>query len=325
MILVISPGRWRGLRTTSSPSGRFAILAFDQRGTYRRMLPEGTSYQDAVQIKREVVAALSPHATAVLLDPIYGLDAMLHLDGRSGLLLCLEKTGYAGEATQRRVDWIDGWTIEKIRRLGASAVKLLVYYHPDAGALTQEIEDVVAQVVAESHAHDLPLFLEPVSYSLDAAVPKQSAAFAAHRPAIVAETARRLSRLGVDVLKLEFPVDAAFNDDESDWQAGCEAISAACAVPWALLSAGVDFETYERQVRIACAAGASGFLAGRAIWREAIALPGEARQRFLATTATDRLQRLSAIVEESARPWTDFYHPIAPVEGWFHHYPASTD
>ena len=323
MTKILTPGKWRGLATTSMHDRRFAILAFDQRGSYRRMLPEGTSYETAVQIKREVVVSLAPHVSAVLLDAIYGLPAALDMAGSSGLLMALEKSGYSGEATYRRVEFIEGWTVARIKRMGASAVKLLVYYHPASGALAEEIEDTVRAVAADCERHDLPLFLEPIVYSLEADVPTKSAAFARTRPEVVRETARRLSKTGADVLKLEFPMDAAFDDDERAWQEACEAVSEACDVPWVLLSAGVDFQTFERQARVACQAGASGFLAGRAIWKEAVRMPPQRRAEFLAGEAQDRIYILRQIVSRYARPWDDFYTPVMAADDWFLTYSAS--
>jgi tagatose 1,6-diphosphate aldolase len=192
-----------------------------------------------------------------------------------------------------------------------------VYYHPDSGALADEIETLVHQVAGDCHRHDLPLFVEPLAYSLDNAIPTGSADFARVRPAIVRETARRLCRLGPDVLKLEFPVDVTYDDDQPSWRRACEEVSAACTVPWVLLSAGVDFDTFERQVRIACQGGASGFLGGRAIWKECITMSWVERQTFLKTTGAERLNRLSAVAEELARPWTDFYDPQPVGENWF--------
>src|SRR5690606_34437404 len=119
---LLTPGTWRGLTTTSSASHRFTMLAFDQRGNYVAMLPPETLFEQAAGIKREVVATLAPYATAVLLDPVYGLEAALALPGSCGLLLALEKTGYAGTPTARTVDFIPGWDVAKIKQLGASAV-----------------------------------------------------------------------------------------------------------------------------------------------------------------------------------------------------------
>jgi tagatose 1,6-diphosphate aldolase len=318
----ITPGRWRGLKTTSTDDHTFTILAFDQRGTYVKMLPAGASYETAAQIKREVVFSLSRHASAVLLDPIYGLPAVQDMAGNSGLLMALEQSGYTGDSTYRRVELIDEWSVGKIKQMGASAVKLLVYYHPGAGALADEIEALVGSVCQECHRYDIPLFVEPVSYSLDASIPKESADFAKIRPEVVRETARRFSQLRPDILKLEFPVDAQFDDNEHSWQEACEAISAVCTVPWVLLSAGVDFDTFEQQVKIACRSGSSGFLAGRAIWKESVAMTTEARARFLAETGEARLRRLGDIVSNLARPWTDYYTLIAAEEGWFKAYSA---
>jgi tagatose 1,6-diphosphate aldolase len=313
----LTPGRWRGLQTTSTAREVFAILAFDQRGNYRELLADDSTHDDAVEIKYEVVAALSPYASAVLLDPIYGTKAALLGVRNRGLLMCVEKTGYSGDATYRRTDFMPGWTVNKIRRMGASAAKLLVYYHPDSGELSGEIETLIRQVAEDCHRHDLPLFVEPLMYSLDGAIPTRSAEFARTRTAVVCETARRLSELGPDVLKLQFPVDVVYDDDVDVWRRACEAISAACAVPWVLLSAGVEFDTFERQVRIACQGGASGFLGGRAIWKECVGMSRAERQKFLRTTGMGRLNRLSAIVDEHARPWTYFYDPQPVGEGWF--------
>lgn len=321
MAAILSPGRWNGLKTASTDSHIFTIVAFDQRGSYEKMLPAGWTYDQAVQIKREVVSALSAGATAVLLDAQYGLPSALHMSRSSGFLMALEESGYTGDSTYRRVAFDDDWTVSKIKQVGATAVKLLVYYHPDAGELADEIEGVASAVADECHRHDLPLFLEPVSYSLDKDVSKSSEAFAATRPEVVRKTAERLCRTGADVLKMEFPVDADFNQNEDEWRAACEAVSAASAVPWVLLSAGVDFATFERQTRIACAAGASGFLAGRAIWKECIALSAEDRAQFLKTTAQERLQTLSDIAAELGRPWTDFYEPMPIPAEWYRSYP----
>jgi tagatose 1,6-diphosphate aldolase len=314
---ILSPGRWRGLRASSTPDNIFTILAFDQRGSYRKMLPEGASYETAVQIKQEIAVNLSDYVSAVLLDVEYGLGPALNMAGHTGLLMSLEKSGYSGDSTYRRVAFVEGWTVSKIKQINASAVKLMVYYHPGSGALAEEIEAVIKQVTDECHRHDIPLFVEPMSYSLKAGIAKESAEFAKTRPGVVIETAKRLSKLNPDVLKMEFPVDAAFDADHRSWQSACESLGAACTVPWVLLSAGVDFDIFVEQARVACQAGASGYLAGRAIWKEAVAMDDEHRRRFLNEVAVDRLNRLNDITHREARPWTDFYEPIPITSDWW--------
>ncbi len=322
MTQLLTPGKWRGLNATSGSSASFSILAFDQRGNYRAMLPADATFEQAAHIKAEVVGALAPHVTAVLLDPVYGLEAALAMPGSCGLLMAVEKTGYAGSAQERRVDFIPGWDVALIRRMGASAVKLLVYYHPDAGAVTDDVDAVVARIAAECRTHDIPLFVEPLSYSRDEAVKADSAEFAAQRPRIVIETARRLSRLGVDVLKMEFPVNLAYEPDEAAWRSACEALSEASAVPWTLLSAGVDFPAYLRQVVVACESGASGFVGGRAIWKEAITMPPAQRAAFLAEEGARRVDQLRQVVERTGRRWTDFYAARPYGENWHEAYRA---
>lgn len=320
MTQTLTPGRWRGLKTTSSSKNVFNILAFDQRGTYRKMLPPDIGYEAAAQMKRDIVVALSFHASAVLLDNQYGLQSVVDMNGGSGILMSYEESGYSGDSTYRGIKFEADWTIAKIKQMGASAVKVLAYYNPNNKTLAAEIEGVLKQVADDCHKHDLPLFLEPLSYSLDATIAKESAEFAKLRPDIVIETAERLSKTGADILKMESPVDPNFDSDQQRWADTFASLSKVSTVPWVLLSAGVIFETFEIQTRLACEAGASGWLAGRAIWKEAVTMTPEQRTAFLSGKATERMQRLNAISTQYARPWTDFY--TAPIGSmtWFSSY-----
>ncbi|MCY4070959.1 MAG: tagatose 1,6-diphosphate aldolase [Chloroflexi bacterium] len=317
----LTPGRFRGLKS-SSLAGRdvFGIVAFDQRGSYRRMMPPDSSYGDLVRFKKEVIGALSSEASAILTDPTYGIDAAMRMNGKSGLLLALEKSGYSGDSSYRKTELIPGWTAEKIRKAGANAVKFMVYYNPQSEALAAELEAMIRQVVDECHRWDLPVFLEPMSYSVDPDIAKESAAYAAVRAEIVIETARRLSRTGADVLKMEFPLDIQYDRDQASWRRACAKLSDASAVPWVLLSAGVDFEQFKPQAQIACECGASGFLAGRAIWKEAATIRAADRRVFLRGTASERLKQLLAIAAAESRPWSDFYTPPASSETWYENY-----
>jgi tagatose 1,6-diphosphate aldolase len=318
MATTLTPGRWLGLKRTSVEGDIFTILAFDQRGAYRKMLPQDASYELAASIKREVVTALSPDASAVLLDPDYGLAPAQFMSRHSGLLLAAEKSGYTGDPTYRGVDFDPEWTVGKIKNMGGNAVKLLVYYHPESGALATEIEGVVTKVMQECHKYDLPLFLEPLTYSLKADEPPEE--FAVKRPQVVIETARRLSKTGVDILKMEFPYDAKYHTDEKEWRKACEAITEASTVPWVLLSAGVSFNVFAKQTQIACEAGASGFLAGRAIWQEVVTMNDEQRQQFLSDVGTSRLRQLSEIATKYAQPWTKYYTPLPATSDWHKSY-----
>lgn len=318
----LSLGVRRALQQCAQPDGTFAMLAMDQRGSLKQAMnpaaPESVHFNEIIALKRDVIGVLSPLASAVLLDVEYGYGPCVASDtlsGQSGLLLALERTGYDGDPTARRTLLLDDWSVERTAKAGANGVKLLVYYHPDA-ANCREQETVVAEVARQCREWELPLFLEPLHYSLDRSVKSVPNA---ERRRVVIETARRLVPLGVDVLKAEFPLNVAESQDQAEWADACAELSATCAVPWVLLSAGVDFETYLAQVAVACEAGASGILCGRTVWKETTQLDELTRMHFLQTTAGDRFRRLAALVSECARPYTDFYPGTTgeALEGWY--------
>jgi tagatose 1,6-diphosphate aldolase len=175
---------------------------------------------------------------------------------------------------------------------------------------------VVQQTIELCDRHDIPLFLEPIAYAPD----PQHALTNSELLQIMLEMAQRFTVMGVDVLKLQFPVDVHQVNDEQVWRDACQALDAACGVPWALLSAGVDFATFAQQARIACECGASGVIAGRAIWKEAIQLSGPERQQFLESTVRQRMLELTSICRDYARPW---FERISPPDGsveWYERY-----
>ena len=316
----LSIGKLRHLQQCSTPNGALAILALDQRNNLRQALnpenPDAVTFADMVAFKQAVVSAIRTAASAVLLDPEYGAAQCIQsgaLSGQTGLIAALEATGYTGDPTARESQVLPGWSVAKAKRMGASAVKLLVYYHPDVPS-AHGIEALVSQVAAECAHHELPLLLEPLSYSPDPARKKLSPD---ERYQVVLESACRLTALGVDILKAEFPLDVTSETDESRWFEACSQLSAASVVPWVLLSAGVDFEVYLRQVVAACRAGASGVAAGRAVWKEATAVTGEARQHMLMETAHRRMERLTEVCDALARPWTETFSAPEIEENWY--------
>jgi tagatose-1,6-bisphosphate aldolase len=323
MTETLTIGKWRGLQGCATLRGALAVLALDHRNNLRQALhpadPAAAPDEVLSAFKREAIAALAPAATAVLLDPQFGAAQCIasgSLPGKTGLLVAVEASGYSGAAADRRSGVLPGWSVAKIRRMGATAVKLLVYYHPDSPAAT-EMEAFAADVAAECAAHDIPIFLEILTYSPDPAVKKLPPGEV--RPAVI-ESVRRLVRPGVDVLKVEFPLDVATEPDEGVWAEACAELSSASCAPWVLLSASSGFDTFLRQVTIACRAGASGVAVGRAVWREATSLEGAARTEFLCTTAHGRMARLTRLVDALARPWTEFYAPPAVDSSWYADY-----
>ncbi len=318
-------GTRRGLESCASPRGTFAVLALDHRQNLRRELrpadPESVTYDEMVAFKRAAVRALAPVATGTLLDPEIGAAQCIadgSLPARAGLIVALEATGFEGPPTARVSRILDGWSVAKAKRMGVSAAKLLVYYHPDAANAADQ-EDLVARVAADCRALDLALFVEPLSFSVVAGQTLTGEA----RRRVVVETARRLTAIGGDILKAEFPYDPLVTD-RGLWREACAELDEASSVPWVLLSGGVDEATFEAQVSTACDAGASGVLVGRSVWAEAATMEPAARDAFLATTGRERLGRLVDLVESVGRPWHDRPSRLTsgpmPGDGWYREY-----
>ena len=318
-------GTRRGIAACASGRGKFAILALDHRQNLRRELrpddPAGVTYDELVEFKRAVVRALAPVATATLLDPEVGAAQCIadgSLPAGAGLLVAIEASGYDGPSTARVSRVLDGWGVDKAKRMGASAAKLLVYYHPDA-ANAAEQERLVAGVAADCRAADIALFVEPLSFSIVEGEPLVGEA----RRRVVVESARRLTAIGGDILKAEFPYDPSVTD-RTRWREACEELDAGSALPWVLLSGGIDDATFEAQVATACVAGASGVLVGRSVWADAVRMNASARDAWLSTTGRDRLRRLADLVESTARPWherdTAVTDAPTPTDGWYREY-----
>ena len=312
----ITIGKLRGLQQISSERGTITALALDHRQNLRKANPAFISDVELSCFKLDVTSALASGATAVLLDP--EVSAAQALAQRAipkdvGLVVAVESTGYTGDATARHAQIIPGWSVEKARRMGASAIKLLVYYHPDAST-AGEIEDFTSRIAEDCKKHDLLLMLEPLSYSLD----ENRKLSSEEKRHVVVETARRLTPLSVDILKAEFPLDVD-DRNETSWMDACREISEASVIPWILLSAAVEYETFLRQVTVACNAGASGIAVGRAVWKEAVTMEPEERLEFLRTTALQRISRLTSLCHALARPYTDFYTAEAPFD-WYKTY-----
>ncbi len=307
----LSIGKIRGLQQIATPDGIFIICAMDHRGSLKDMIEkeqpdDKVDYQELVEYKLELCEALAPHSSAVLLDPNYGAAQCISsglLSGKTGLLVSIEATGYESNEQGRITTLLNKWSVEKIRRMGASAVKLLVYYRPDLAKVASAQLKTIRKVAEECRKHDIPLLVESVTYPVaheDSKTPE----FANKKPDLVIESARQITSLPIDVLKSEFPANLKFETNKSKLLDYCRKVDEASKVPWVLLSAGVEYETFKKEVEIACKAGASGFLGGRAIWQEALHFNNKKdRRKFLLTIVADRVKELAEITTKCAVPW----------------------
>jgi len=328
----LTVGKIRGLQQISTSRGIFTMTAMDQRGSLQEMVnptdPDSINYEAMKRFKLELADVFSPLSSAILLDPIYGAaEAIAHgaLRGQCGLLVAVEESGYTSDGSGRLTTFMKGWDVRKIKLMGASAVKLLVYYNPDEPTSAQHQRDVVRQVVADCTTWDIPSVVEAVAYPLGT-MNKNSREFADIKPDLVIRSARELTPLGFDLFKAEFPADYTYEQDEQKLADWCQQLDAATPMPWVILSAGVDIGTFRKQVEIACKNGASGFLAGRAIWKESVVIPDHAaRLRHLRSVSTGYLASCIELAEKHATPWQKkLGQPLAEKaaihEGWMHTY-----
>jgi len=328
----ISIGKLRGLQQLADSKGMMTMCAIDHRGALKRALngknPAAVSYQNIVDFKLDLCQAVAAFASGILLDPEYGAGQAIAaglLPASKGLLVSMEKTGYTGDSTARITELLPGWRVNKAKRMGASAVKLLIYFRPDLKDVASKQLDLVARLADQCIEEDIAFLLEPVSYPIEEGG-ASSKKFAEIKPGLVIETARQINALPVDVLKAEFPADIKFEQDEGKLLGLCQELNQASRLPWVLLSAGVDFDSFKKQVEIACKAGASGFLAGRALWHEGAQIRSrEERMNFFQNTAAPRLKELAEIADSYGNPWYSRLGTengkFAPVtEGWYRSY-----
>lgn len=306
----LSIGKIRGLQQIANPDGIFTMCAMDHRGSLRKMIddehPEEVNYEEMVKYKLELCSSLAKYASAVLLDPLFGAAQCIShnvLPNNIGLLVSIEASGYSGQKEHRLTKLLDGWSVEKIKRMGASAVKILVYYRPDLKQLASRQLNTVNMVARECIKYDIPFLVEPKSYPIGSEI-NNPQEFANLKEQLVIKTAQDITALPIDVLKAEFPTDLHYKQDKPELINLCQQLDMSSQVPWVILSAGVDFELFYQQVEIACQAGASGFLGGRALWQEAMYIDNaKERGQYLSTVGVDRLKRLTEVATKYAVPW----------------------
>jgi tagatose 1,6-diphosphate aldolase len=213
----------------------------------------------------------------------------------------IEDEDYQHAPGARRTRLRERWGAKQIKLIGADVCKLLWFYRPDAPSAAHQ-RGVVEQLVAQCRELSLPLVVEPIWYPLDGE-DTASSAWRRRRIDGIIESAHAAAELGVDMLKVEFPGDVASEEGRAAAAEACARLDAGVEVPWVILSAGVGYDDFKRQVEIASAAGGSGFLAGRSIWRDAVSIHDPERRHLAARQAAGRLAELAAITRAVGRPF----------------------
>ncbi|PYV58528.1 MAG: tagatose 1,6-diphosphate aldolase [Acidobacteria bacterium] len=284
----ITPGKLSGLKHVSNERGVIAAAAMDQRGSLQKALAKekGGEVNDTMmeEFKSLVTEVLTPHASAILLDPEWGLPASKRRAKNAGLLLAYEKTGYDKTGPGRLGDLLDHWSARRLKEAGADCVKILLYYTPfDPKDVNDKKHAWVERIGDECRANDIPFFLEFVGYEEGA--DEKGFEYAKKKPQIVIESMKEFckDRYGVDVLKVEVPVNMKFVEGSGVYggqkaysrQEAMDLFRKAAGVttkPFIYLSAGVSNKEFTEALETAAQAGVkfNGVLCGRATWKDGI-------------------------------------------------------
>ncbi|MGI9101517.1 MAG: tagatose 1,6-diphosphate aldolase [Terriglobales bacterium] len=324
----LTPGKLSGLKAVSNERGVIAAAAMDQRGSLKKSLGKerggDVSDRDMEEFKSLVTEVLTPHASAILLDPEWGLPASKRRSKNAGLLLAYEKTGYDKTGPGRLPDLLDNWSVRRLKEAGADCLKILLYYTPFDPKNINDVKHAwVERIGDECRANDIPFFLEFVTY--EEGVDEKGLDFAKKKPEAVTGSMAEFTkdRYGVDVMKVEVPINMKFVEGAKCY-AGQKAYSRqeamklfreaaqAATKPFIYLSAGVSNAEFTESLELAAESGVkfNGVLCGRATWKEGIPVyakqGAEAFRKWLSTEGVKNINNVNDKLK-AATSWFDLY------------------
>ena len=292
----------RGYHQICGADGAMMVIACDQRGGMRALLATDPEAQARIgndvlgHTKADITRYLASQASCVLVDPICAVPQMVDegvLDRNTALLIGLDASGWDVSPEGYRLSkLVEGVTARRVRELGGTGGKIMVYLRSDIPAANSHNIDILKRVIADFAAEDLLLVVEFLTYALEG---ESKEDYAAKIPELIQGGSRICLELGSKVLKLPYP-----GSPES-----CAAVTELCGdVPWAVLSAGVDHATFLKQVEIAMQNGASGVIAGRSLWKDCISLDRAVTRQRLESIAVPRLREIQAVIARYRAPAT---------------------
>jgi tagatose-1,6-bisphosphate aldolase len=284
----------RGYQQICGDNGAMMVIACDQRGGMRTLLAKTPEEQARIGndvlglTKMDIAAYLAREAGCVLVDPICAVPGLVDqgvLHRTTGLLIALDASGFDTTPEGYRIsNMVDGITARRVRELGGTGAKIMIYLRSDVNAANTQNVATLRRVIEDFAAEDLLLVVEFLTYAMPGETPE---AFTAKIPSLIEGGSRICLAAGSKVLKIPYPGTPQ----------ACANITAMCAnVPWAVLSAGVDHATFLGQVETSMANGASGVIAGRALWKDCISLDRAVTRTRLETIAVPRLREIQAVI-----------------------------
>jgi tagatose 1,6-diphosphate aldolase len=333
----VTPGKQKGLKAVSDSRGVIAAAAMDQRGSLKSAIAKekggdknAVSSQMLEEFKATVTRVLTPYASAILLDPEYGLPAARARAKNAGLLLAYENSGYDNTRPGRLPDLLDIWSVRRLVAAGADCIKILLYYTPfDPPAINEIKHAWIERIGAECRAADVPFFLEFVGY--EEGGDEKGIGFAHKKPDVVARSMEEFSKpqYGVDILKVEVPVNMAFVAGTKSCKGESaytrdqakehfRRAAAAAKKPFIYLSAGVSNDVFSETLELAAESGVnfSGVLCGRATWKDGIPIYAKQGAKALEDWLSDQgVKNIKNVNDrlKAAKPWFEFYGATSPA------------
>jgi tagatose-1,6-bisphosphate aldolase len=309
-------GKLRRFQRISDTDGFIRVAAIDHPENYLALFDSDLTKvtdKEVVLSKLELVAAMSAECTAVLLDPVWSFaQAVLSqaVPADVGIISGLERLAYSPSGFGTETVLREGWTVPVLARLGTDAAKLVLFHRAEMAEISASQHRLVDRLAEECEREQLPLVVEPLWYPMEGESLDDPAVRSSRVDAII-RSARSFAEAGADVMKVEFPgyVDTA--DGRAKAADDCRRLDDSIDVPWVLLSASATYEQFRTQVAIAAGAGACGFMAGRAIWGDAVGRYDEARRSEGARTAATRLRELHETLIDAGHGW---HRPVSPAD-----------
>ena len=314
-------GKLNHLKKLCTDNNHFQMLAVDQRPPIFNLISAANNgqytYQQVVECKKLITTHLSQQATAILMDPHYSLSNLLSFNKSKGLVITLEEHNFKETNNGRYSENINNWSVEKIKKAGGDAVKVLAWYRPDAEDDSIEHQRNYVQTIGEEcEKYSIPFLLELLVYPFQndenhtTEYVEQKQKKTQHVIDSVLEFAK--DKYKVDIFKLESPVDSSQLKDEitpETEDAFKELASATNNKPWVVLSSGMDKDSFYKCLELAYKNGASGYLAGRTIWLDAFKeYPDiELVEKGLKTDSVSYVKKLNDLTSKNALSLQTFF------------------
>lgn len=328
----MTKGKFAHINACANEQGVIAAAAMDQRGSLQKAIAKArgadgkASSEDLSTFKTVGTRILTKYATAILMDPEYGREAIRQRAKGTGALISYEKTGYDANVKGRLPDLLSEWSVKRLVDEGANGIKILLYYNPDDTAAINEVKHAfIERIGAECRAYDVAFFLEPLAYN-DEVGEEKGLEFAKKKPEYVTRYMEEFSKpqYGVDILKVEVPVNMKFVEGtrayagqtvytRADAMRLFRESASAAKKPFIYLSAGVTDDVFRETLELAAEAGTafSGVLCGRATWQDGIptfATGGIAGfEAWLNDRGVKNIQALNDVLAKGAKPWWSMY------------------